>query len=79
MDKNPEAYKERVKFETSPTFMNMLSKLQERLGLEHVPTLEDVEIMHLTCSFESAWHPSTPSPWLNFLTLTASGQIQINR
>lgn len=43
----------------------MLKKLQDRLGLEKPPSLEEVEIMYLTCSFESAWNPSSPSVWCN--------------
>ncbi|CAL8069920.1 unnamed protein product [Orchesella dallaii] len=63
VDKNPEAYQERVKFETSNIFNEMLTKLQTRLGLEKTPSLEEAEIMYLTCSFESAWDPSKPSAW----------------
>ncbi|ODN04225.1 Multiple inositol polyphosphate phosphatase 1 [Orchesella cincta] len=65
VDKNPEAYQERMKFETSSIFKQMITKIQTRLGLEKPPTLEESEIMYLACSFESAWDPSNPSPWCN--------------
>lgn len=65
MDKNPVAYSERVKFETSSIYVEMIRKLEGRLGLEKPLTPEQVEIMYLTCAFESAWDPSNPSPWCN--------------
>lgn len=43
----------------------MIRKLQERLGIEKPPSLEEVELIHLSCSFESAWNPQKTSPWCN--------------
>jgi len=43
----------------------MIKKLQERLGMGKPLSLEEVEIMYLACSFESAWNPTNASTWCN--------------
>jgi len=63
VDKNPATYEERRKFENSDVFHQMIARVQDRLGIRRKLDLTDVEVMYLTCGFESAWNPSEGSPW----------------
>ncbi|CAG7833584.1 unnamed protein product [Allacma fusca] len=63
VDKNPETYAEQRKFESSSIFQTMLERIQTRLGLSRPLTLAEVELLHQTCSFETAWTPDGLSPW----------------
>lgn len=63
VDKNPEAVKERRKFEESEEMKKVLNEVSSRLGFNNDLHLDDVELMYLTCAFESAWYPLSVSPW----------------
>ncbi|GLH15193.1 Multiple inositol polyphosphate phosphatase 1 [Gryllus bimaculatus] len=60
--KNPEAWKDKQLFESSPEMMRTLQDISSRLGLGNV-SVDDAELMYVTCAFETAWHWKTPSPW----------------
>ncbi|XP_021966379.1 multiple inositol polyphosphate phosphatase 1 [Folsomia candida] len=63
VDKNPEAYNERKKFETSQIFESVRRNVQTRTGSADPVPLEAIEGMYMTCAFETAWTPATSSPW----------------
>ena len=63
VDKNPATYSERILFENSEPFRDMLVKLQKRLGLERPLSVDEVELIHQTCAFETSWNPHKTSPW----------------
>lgn len=63
VDKNPEAYNERKKFETSPLFESVRRNVHTRTGPQESVPLDAIESMYMTCAFETAWKPANPSPW----------------
>lgn len=63
VDHNPEAYAERVAFERTELFRQLVARVNKRLGFDGSLTVEDIVLMYTSCGFESAWDPGFESPW----------------
>jgi len=64
VDKNPNTYLERKRFENSAPFTQLREKLVLRTGLAKEDiSVDNVEAVYMTCAFETAWEPEKISPW----------------
>lgn len=71
---NPAALSERKRFEESEHMLNIISSVNKMLNLEDELDLDDIYLMYLTCSFETAWNKKKKSPWCSvFSTKTVGG------
>ncbi|XP_063238428.1 multiple inositol polyphosphate phosphatase 1 [Bacillus rossius redtenbacheri] len=63
VDKNPDSVQERNKFARGPEMKQSLEEIRARLGLDASLEFDDVHLLYVTCSFETAWDKRRPSPW----------------
>ncbi|XP_076289898.1 multiple inositol polyphosphate phosphatase 1 [Lasioglossum baleicum] len=65
--RNPDAQMENEKFLKSEPYAKMLKDVSERVG--HEIDHETASLMHMMCSFETAWLIDVESPWCRIFTL----------
>ena len=61
--KNPEAVKEKNKFENSGVMREVMANITAVLGLESMLDIASLDLMYIACNFDLAWRPDQPSPW----------------
>ena len=61
--KNPEALREKKLFEESPAMAGTLMNVSHHLGLQPLLTLDQLDLLYVSCNFDLAWRPLQPSPW----------------
>ncbi|XP_073983725.1 multiple inositol polyphosphate phosphatase 1-like [Rhodnius prolixus] len=66
--KNSKSFEEKKKFLQTDEVEDMLKRVTERMGLNYTLNYEDVHLMYVTCSFETAWNRKTKSPWCSLLS-----------
>ncbi|XP_043254544.1 multiple inositol polyphosphate phosphatase 1 [Colletes gigas] len=64
---NQSAQIERERFLKSEIFTKMLQDVSKHIG--HRIDYETAYLMHMICGFETAWQPSTESPWCRMFSL----------
>ena len=67
--KNPASFEERRKFEVSEPVEAVRRQMSEQLDLHPILTLEELDLLYVTCNFDLAWR-SGPSagPWCDLFT-----------
>ncbi|KAK3930957.1 Multiple inositol polyphosphate phosphatase 1 [Frankliniella fusca] len=68
VDKNPEASRELERFSEGQEMKNVQGNVTERLGFANKISLDDLSLIYVTCSFETAWYPKKQSPWCSLLS-----------
>jgi len=69
---NPESAKERKCLENSTLFRKLMDNTNANLGFldtSNKLTLDDIEAIHVACSFGQAWQPADISPWCDVLPM----------
>ncbi|XP_059057088.1 multiple inositol polyphosphate phosphatase 1 [Achroia grisella] len=61
--KNPDTYKEQKIFGNSSEMNKTLESVSERLGLNRVLSLDEVNLIYKICGYESSWNKHQVSPW----------------
>lgn len=60
--KNSDAWIEKKYFEKSLEMQETLGNISKRIGMKNV-SVDDAELMYVTCAFETAWRWNDQSPW----------------
>ncbi|RVE49017.1 hypothetical protein evm_006375 [Chilo suppressalis] len=61
--KNPNTYKEQKLFGDSRTMNDTLEIVSRKLGFDKVLSLDKVNLMYVTCGYETSWLKHYISPW----------------
>lgn len=68
VDKNPDASRELKRFSEGQEMKKVQNDVSERLGFMDKISLDDLSLVYVTCSFETAWFPKKHSPWCSLLS-----------
>ena len=67
--KNPASFEERRKFEVSEPVEAVRREMSEQLGLQPILTLEELDLLYVTCNFDLAWRSGPGAgPWCDLFT-----------
>ena len=67
--KNPASFEERRKFEVSEPVELVRREMSEYLGLQPILTLEELDLLYVTCNFDLAWRSGPGAgPWCDLFT-----------
>jgi len=66
--KNPESLAEMRKFEVSEVMEAVRREVTEYVGLDPLLTMEELDLLYVTCNFDLAWRAAGAGPWCALFT-----------
>ena len=76
MKKNPESLAEMRKFEVSEVMEAVRREVTEYVGLDPLLTMEELDLLYVTCNFDLAWRAAGAGPWCALFT---PHQLQVSQ